>query len=152
ESANWGSYLTSVETATATDDTTLVLALSEPNAVLPLLPIPIIPEHVWSGLSEKQVKSFNNEPPDVVGSGPFRLVEGAAGGSTIRFEKNPDYWMGEPNVDEVVFRVFKAEDPAVQALRKGEIDFVTGISANQIDALQDVDGITAQAGDSPGFD
>ncbi|HEX6249291.1 MAG TPA: ABC transporter substrate-binding protein [Nocardioidaceae bacterium] len=152
ESANWGSYLNSVESATAEDETTLVLELSEPNAVLPLLPMPIIPEHVWKDLSEKDVKSFNNEPPDVVGSGPFRLVEGKAGGSTVRFEKNPDYWMGEPNVDELVFRVFKAEDPAVQALRKGEIDFVEGISPNQIEALGDVEGITAQAGDSPGFD
>lgn len=152
ESANWGSYLNSVESATAPDNTTVVLELSEPNAVLPLLPMPIVPEHVWSELTEKQVKSFNNEPPDVVGSGPFRLVEGAAGGSTIRFEKNPDYWGGSPNIDEVVFRVFKAEDPAIQALRKGEVDFVEGVSPNQIEALQGVEGITAQAGDSPGFD
>ena len=152
ESANWGSYLNSVESAKATDDTTVVLELSEPNAVLPLLPMPIIPEHVWSKMSEKQVKSFDNTPPDVVGSGPFRLVEGSAGGSTIRFEANEDYWGGAPNVDEVVFRVFKAEDPAIQALRKGEIDFVEGISPNQIEALEGVEGITAQAGDSPGFD
>lgn len=152
ESANWGSYLNSVESATAPDETTVVLELSEPNAVLPLLPMPIVPEHVWSDLSEKDVKSFNNEPPDVVGSGPFRLVEGAAGGSTIRFEANPDYWAGAPNIDEVVFRVFKAEDPAIQALHKGEIDFVTGISANQVEALQDAEGITAHNGDSPGFD
>lgn len=152
ESANWGSYLNSVESAEAPDDTTVVLELSEPNAVLPLLPMPIIPEHVWSTMSEKQVKSFDNTPPDVVGSGPFRLVEAAAGGSTIRFEANEDYWAGAPNIDEVVFRVFKAEDPAIQALRKGEIDFVEGISPNQIEALEGVEGITAQAGDSPGFD
>ena len=41
--------------------------------------------------------------------GPFRLVEGTAGGSTYRFEANPDYWGGAPHVDEVVFRVFKSE-------------------------------------------
>jgi peptide/nickel transport system substrate-binding protein len=153
ESANWGSYLTSVKTVTAPDDTTVVLKLSEPNAVLPLLPMPIIPEHVWSDLSEKQVKSYDNAPPkvDPVGSGPFKLVEGSAGGSTIRFEANEDYWGGAPNVDEVVFRIFKAEDPAIQALRKGEIDFVNDITANQVEALQGVDGITAQNGDSPNF-
>jgi peptide/nickel transport system substrate-binding protein len=117
-----------------------------------MIPVPVVPEHVWSELSEKDVKSFSNEPPDVVGSGPFRLVEGSAGGSTIRFEKNPDYWRGTPAIDEVVFRVFNAADPAVQALRKGEIDFVSGISPTQVNALEDVEGITASNSDYPGFD
>ncbi len=116
---------------TAPDDKTVVLTLSKPNAVLPLLPIPIIPEHVWKNVSEKAVKTYRAEPTadqPVVGTGPFRLVEGKAGGSTYRFEKNPDYWGGEPHVDEVVFRVFKAEDPMVQALIKGEVDFIHDIS------------------------
>ena len=47
----------------------------------------------------------------MVGSGPFRLVEGTAGGSTYRFEANPDYWGGAPHIDEVVFRVFKSRRP-----------------------------------------
>ena len=117
--------------STAPDPQTLVLTLKKPNAVLPLLPIPIVPEHIWKDVPEDEVKSFANEPKDgepVVGSGPFRLVEGTAGGSTYRFERNPDYWNGAPHVDEVDFRVYKSEDPAVQALIKGEIDFVDEIS------------------------
>jgi peptide/nickel transport system substrate-binding protein len=55
EKASWGSYLKSVDSVTAPDDTTVVLSLKEPNAVLPLLPIPIVPEHIWSKISEKQV-------------------------------------------------------------------------------------------------
>ena len=87
-----------------------------------------------------------------MGSGPFRLVEGTAGGSTYRFEKNPDYWQGDSRIDEVVFRVYKSEDPAVQALIKGEVDFVDGITPLQVRALEGEDGITALSGDSPGFD
>ena len=100
--------------------------------MLPLLPIPIVPEHIWKNVSEKEVKTYGAEPTPgkpVVGSGPFRLVEGKAGGSTYRFEANPDYWGGTPHVDEVVFRVYKAEDPTVQALIKGEVDFVDDITA-----------------------
>jgi peptide/nickel transport system substrate-binding protein len=155
EAATWSSYLTSVESVEAPDDQTVVLKLKKPNAVLPLLPIPIVPEHVWKDVSEKAVKSYAAEPKDgqpVVGSGPFRLVEGTSGGSTYRFEANKDYWKGAPHVDEVVFRVFKSEDPAVQALIKGEVDFVEGISALQVRSLQGKDGITAHNGDSPGFD
>lgn len=155
EAATWSSYLTSVTSIDAPDDNTVVLELKKPNAVLPLLPIPIVPEHVWTDVSEQAVKSYAAEPQDgqpVVGSGPFRLVEGTAGGSTYRFEANPDYWKGAPHVDQVVFRVYKAEDPAIQALRKGEVDFVEGISPIQVKALEGVEGITAHAGDSPGFD
>lgn len=155
EAQTWGSYLTSVTKITAPDDETVVLELSKPNAVLPLLPIPIIPEHVWSDVSEDQVKSYANEPEGgtpVVGSGPFRLVEGTAGGSTARFEAREDYWKGSPHVDEVVYRVFKSKDSAVQALIKGEVDYVEDVPALQVKALENQEGITAHFGDSPGFD
>ena len=154
EGNNWSSYLNNVTSITAPDDETVVLQLEKPNATLPLLPIPILPEHVWSGVDSKAIKSYAAEPSDgqpVVGSGPFRLVEGTAGGSTFRFEANPDYWGGAPHVDQVVFRVYKSNDPAVQALIKGEVDFVESITALQVKALQDQNGITAQSGVSPYF-
>ena len=72
--------------------------------MLPLLPIPIVPEHIWKNVSEEEIKSYAAEPTDgqpVVGSGPFRFVEGTAGGSTFKFEANPDYWGGAPHIDEV---------------------------------------------------
>jgi peptide/nickel transport system substrate-binding protein len=155
EAVTWGSYLKGVTEITAPDPTTVVLKLKKANAVLPLLPMPIVPEHVWKDVSEDEVKTYAAEPKDgqpVVGSGPFRLVEGSAGGSTYKFEANPDYWGGAPHIDEVVFRVYKSEDPAVQALIKGEVDFVENITALQVKALQGRDGITAQNGDSPGFE
>jgi peptide/nickel transport system substrate-binding protein len=151
ESATWGSYLKSVETITAPNPTTVVMKLSEPNAVLPLLPMPILPKHVWSGVSEEEVKSFANED-DVVGSGPFHLVEGTAGGAIYRFEVNKDYWGGAPNIDEIVYSVYKAEDPMVQALQIGDIDFAEGVSALQLDALEGQDGIQTVMGSSPSFD
>jgi peptide/nickel transport system substrate-binding protein len=155
ESSTWGSYLTSVTKIEAPDDTHVVLTLEKPNAVLPLLPIPIVPEHIWKDVTEKGVKSYAAEPTDgqpVVGSGPFRLVEGTAGGSTYRFEKNPDYWQGASHIDEIVFQVYKSDDPMVQALIKGEIDFADDITPLQVDALEGQEGITALNGNSPGFD
>lgn len=155
EAATWGSYLTGAESITATDDQTVELTLKKPLATLPLLPIPIVPEHVWKDVSEKDVKTYKAEPENgepVVGSGPFRLVSGEASGSTYEFDANPDYWGGAPHIDHVVFRVYKSEDPAVAALKTGEVDFVDGITPLQVQALESEPGITAQNGDSPGFD
>ena len=155
EASNWSSYLNEVTKVSAPDAQTVVLKLSKPNAVLPLLPIPIVPEHVWKSVSEKEMKSYAAEPEDgkpVVGSGPFRLVQGTAGGSTFRFVKNPDYWNGTPHVDEVDYRVYKSNDPAVQALIKGEVDYVYDITPLQVRALQGREGITAHQGVSPLFE
>ena len=152
EAGNWESYLTSVTKVTAPDDTTIVLTLSKPNAVLPLLPIPILPEHIWKNVSEKAVATYPAEPKEgqpVVGTGAFRLVEGKAGGSTYRLEANPDHWRGAPHIDEVVFRVYKAEDTMAQALIKGEVDLIHDITPVQVKALKARDGITSFNGVSP---
>jgi peptide/nickel transport system substrate-binding protein len=155
ESTNWISYLKGVSSVTAPDDTTLVLKLDRPSATLPLLPIPIVPQHVWKDVSEKDVKSYGAAPSGgkpVVGSGPFRLVQGTGDGQIFKFEANPDYWGGAPHIDEVIFQFYKNDDSAVSALKKGEADLVEGITALEVKSLEGESGITAQNGNSPGFD
>jgi peptide/nickel transport system substrate-binding protein len=155
EQSNWLSYLNGVTKVTAPNATTVVLKLKQPVATLPLLPIPIVPEHVWKNVSEKEIKTYKAEPTKgqpVVGSGPFRLVQGTADGSTFKFEANPDYWGGTPHIDEIDFQFYKNDDSAVQALIKGEIDFVENITALEVKSLQSHSDITAHNGNSPGFD
>lgn len=155
EGANWASYLASVESAEAPDPETVVLTLKKPNAVLPLLPIPIIPEHIWKDIPEDQIKSYPNQPEggqSPVGSGPFRLVEGESDGRTYVFEANPDYWQGDPAMDRLVFQVYDAPDAKIQALIAGEIDFATDLDALQVRSLDAEDTIDAAMMDSPGFD
>jgi peptide/nickel transport system substrate-binding protein len=155
EQASWISYLNGVTKVTAPNDTTVVLTLKKPSATLPLLPIPIVPEHIWKNVSESQVKTYSAAPKGgnaVVGEGPFRLVEGSADGSTFKFEANPDYWAGAPHVDQVIFQFYKNDDSAIQAMLKGEVDFVEGITALEVKRLQSESGVTAHNGNSPGFD
>ncbi len=155
EGTNWLSYLNGVTKVSAPNATTLVLTLKAPSATLPLLPIPIVPEHIWKNVSEKEMKTYKAEPTGgkpVVGSGPFRLVQGTADGSTFKFEANPDYWGGTPHIDEIDFQFYKNDDSAVQALIKGEIDFVENITALEVKSLQSQAGVTAHNGNSPGFD
>jgi peptide/nickel transport system substrate-binding protein len=155
ERSSWISYLKGVTSITAPNDTTVVMKLKKPSATLPLLPIPIVPEHVWKDVSESEVKSYSAEPEDgqpVVGSGPFRLVSGQADGSTFKFEANPDYWGGTPHIDEVIFQFYKNDDSAVQALIAGEVDFAENITPLEVKSLEGKPGITAHNGDSPSFD
>ena len=105
-----------------------------------------MPEHIWKDVPEEEVKTYKAEPEDgqpVVGSGPFRLVEGTGRRVDVPVRGQPRLLGGAPHIDEVVFRVYKAEDPAIQALIKGEVDFAEDITALQVEALEGEDGITA---------
>ena len=82
-----GQLVSNFASVTAPDDTTVVLQLGTPSATLPLMPIPILPEHIWKDVSKDQLKTFADEPSDgkpIVGSGPFMFVSGTAGGSPYK--------------------------------------------------------------------
>ena len=153
EQGNFGNYLTNVSKAEAPDDTTLVLTVTKPVAFMRNLPIYILPEHVWKNVSEKQVESYPNEPVDgkpVVGAGPYLLAEHKTD-QFIRLVANPTAYTGKPRVDEIIIRVFKNPDAMAQALKKGEIDFAEGLTANIQKSLEGVANITTSAGAYPGF-
>jgi peptide/nickel transport system substrate-binding protein len=149
EQTNYGGYVASITKAEAPDDTTLVLSVDAPSPIMTRLAVPILPEHVWSDVGPDETATFPNEP--LVGSGPFTLVEYRPG-QFLRFAANEDYWAGPPVIDELVLRVFGAEDAMVQALRKGEVDLVSDLSANTFASLQGVEGVTTVAAASTGFD
>ena len=141
EQTNYGSYTGNITSVTAPDDTTVVMTTKVPTPIMTRLAVPILPEHVWSKISEKDVKKFTNEK-DVVGSGPFILTERKTG-QFVRLRANPGYWDGAPKIDELVFRIYNNGDALAQALKSGEIDIADGLDADPFKTLQTTEGITA---------
>jgi peptide/nickel transport system substrate-binding protein len=152
EQTNYGNYVANITKAEAPDDTTLVLTVSKPSPIMLRLAVPILPEHVWSKIDGKKVRSYSNEPQDGggVGSGPFTLVERRTG-QFIRLAANESYWDGAPHVKEVVFRIFNNADSLAQALRRGEIDFADAMEANVFNSLKDATGVTTFPARYSGF-
>ena len=64
---------------------------------------------------------------------------------------NPNYWGGEPAIDQVVFRIFTNPDAMVAALQEGEIDAAHLIPSASFEELQDDPDIEAVAGRQGGF-
>ncbi len=145
EQTNFGGYTANITKAEAPDDTTLVLTVDKPTPIMLRLALYILPEHIWSEIDEKAVRSYTNEPTPgnpIVGAGPFLLTERKKG-QFIRFEANPNYFRGKPNIDELVFRIYKNPDAVAQALRKGEIDFANDMQSSVFNAIKDENGVTA---------
>ncbi len=83
--------------------------------------VPIVPAHVWSGMTKDQIMTATNANP--VGSGAFKLVSWTKATSVV-LDANKDYWHGVPSIDRVVFQYYANTEALVNALRNGNIDMV----------------------------
>jgi len=148
--ANFTSYFTSVKKVTAPDDATVVIELSKPKSDILQMKVPILPEHVWSKVSGAEAEtSFKNGPP-CIGSGPFQVVENKHN-SYARLVPNPNYWGGEPQIDELYFETFQNADTMVQDLKSGALDAAEGVPAAQFKGVGS-ESITANAAVSYSFE
>jgi peptide/nickel transport system substrate-binding protein len=139
ENAAFYNYVANLKKVTAPDDTTAVFELSAADPIMTHMWVPILPEHIWKNVSEKDAGTFDNK--EMVGTGAFQLVEQKPG-EFIKLKANKSYWGGAPKIDNLIYRIFKNDDAMAQALQKGEIDAVADIGANQFLALKDKPGIT----------
>jgi peptide/nickel transport system substrate-binding protein len=137
--SSWSDGYRFMDSLEASDDLTIVWKTTKPTLV-PGLPgySLLLPEHIWGKMNEEQIKDFKNYPDPVV-SGPFNVTEWEQG-QFWRMEANPDYFGGDPYIDELVFRQYNSNESVVQALLKGAIDYTQVPTAdlfNVVDAKPD---------------
>jgi len=138
------SALAGIKTATAPNDTTVVITCSRPKADILAMWVPILPEHVWGRFhSYSQAYNYANKPP-IVGSGPFQVVQWVHG-QYIRCVANKSYWAGAPKVAQLYFNVYTDPTTMVSDLRAGVIQLAVDLPPAQVKSLQSVPDISAQA-------
>ena len=69
------------------------------------------------------------------GTGPFKFVQWVRG-QYIKLARNPYYWGGAPNIDELQFKVIPEEGTRVLALENGEADVLFETPPNAIQTLR----------------
>jgi peptide/nickel transport system substrate-binding protein len=119
--SQWVADLVSSE---APDPATLVLHFSAPQAFNPGLTIPIIPKHIWEGLSASKVEKYTN--PKAIGTGPYKFVNWLHGQS-IEVTRNDEWWGSKPSAENVTWILFQNEDIMAQALRTSEVDIIVEV-------------------------
>ena len=113
-----------VESVDTPDDHTAVLNLSQPHPALMLAMsgqlMSIIPEHIYGDTEDHKAHPRNNS--DVVGSGPFKLVE-FKNGEHVILEKFDEFFMdGRPYLDRIVLRIITDLSARAIAYENGELD------------------------------
>lgn len=107
------------------DPLTVVIRLSKPTpwllqALHPLL-MPVLPKHIYD--DGKDIKSHPRNMQDVVGSGPFRVVENVPG-DHMTLERVKDFFLpGRPHVDRIVTKITTDPVANMLALERGDIDY-----------------------------
>lgn len=153
EAVNYGGYTKNISKVVAPNDTTVVMTTKKPSPIMSKLAVPILPEHIWKQIDEKEVSEFPNEPnTDLggVGSGPFVLTE-AKTDQFWSLKANPDYYLGAPKIDGVTFTLFKNAQAEVLALKSHDVDFYDEVDADLYPELEKADGITTHSGVYYGF-
>lgn len=110
------SSLASVTNVEATDETTVALTLSAPDAALPAN-LAVVNMAMLS--SDDTEEGLNTTPN---GTGPFVFDERTPSQS-ITLAKNEDYWGETALLDTVEFRVIPDESSIVSAMQSGNVQF-----------------------------
>jgi peptide/nickel transport system substrate-binding protein len=115
---------TVIRDVSAPDDHTVIVTLKQPS--VPLLwylggQTYIIPQHLWSGVSNPV--TYTN--PNPVGTGPFVLKSFTP--QMYVFDRNAHYWQpGKPYIDEIRYPSFNSNTSADLLLSQGSVDW-TGL-------------------------
>lgn len=114
-----------VESIQVIDEHTVGFKMAKPSAAFLSLAggVLIMPEHIWSTVGD--IATYEN--PNPVGSGPFLFKEAEAS-KYLDLVRDSDYWRGPANIDEVIIEVLLNEEASVEALIKGEIDCLPGMT------------------------
>lgn len=146
-----GNFVQNFASVTAPDATTLVITTKTPQATMLALDVPIVPQHIWAGV--KDIQNYTNLPTPghpVVGDGPF-ILTGYKQGQYVQLTANKNFWRGAPKINELNFLSFDNTDAAVQALKKGDIDLVSTLTAAQFNALKGQPDITVNQAEGARF-
>ena len=117
--------LASMKSASAPDDTTLVLQFSAPQPQLPnvLCELPIVPAHLLAGVPREKMRAaaFSTAP---VGNGPFRFIERVPGQRWV-FERNENFPAslgGPPSLRRLVVAIVYEPATKRAGLVSGDLD------------------------------
>lgn len=125
-----GSYvgwmLAKVSTVTATDASTVVITLSEPDALLEYALASTAAHVVSKAFVEANGDKYGKPEVGSLGTGPFKFVEWQSGDHQT-IARNDEYWdkaNGGPYLDQITIKIIPEPTTRVAGLQTGEIDFI----------------------------
>ncbi len=144
--SQYAQWLAEMVDAKANGQSTVVVTFKRPQAFDPALAIPILPKHIWGGMSAAKIQNFANDKP--VGTGPFKFGSWVHG-QTVTVNRNPAFWGPAPAAASVIWVLYQNEDVMAEGLRGNEVDILTEVPPTIWDGLSGASGVKPVS--LPGF-
>ncbi|HEY8393887.1 MAG TPA: peptide-binding protein [Thermaerobacter sp.] len=144
-----------VKEVKALDEHTVQITLKQVYApfLYTLAELQPLPKHVFEGVGPKELQKhpYGTDPAKTVTSGPWKWTEWTQK-QYVTLERNENYWGPEPNIDKVVFKVYADQNTLTQALLNGDVDIMTQIPVNNLEAVEGKPGIRVLEDAGPVYD
>ncbi|MBN2491053.1 MAG: hypothetical protein JXQ29_09405 [Planctomycetes bacterium] len=125
-----------VETCEVIDDHAVRFRLARPSwrvfAVLVESAFPILPRHRLEAAGPEALAEFGRRP---IGTGPYRFVRHDAASNALTLERNEHYWGDRPAIGRIVFKVLTDRAAALAEFKRGGVDFLSRLSADDFFGL-----------------
>ena len=141
---------TRIKSITAPDDATVVITTSEPMATLANLQFPILPKHIWEGITFADASLMALTPELAIGTGPFQ-IESFDPNQVVVLNANKGFWAGPPHVDKLVYQVFGNDEAKINALINGDVDFLDEFPTTLVEPLRNAPGVTVNSAKANDF-
>jgi oligopeptide transport system substrate-binding protein len=119
--------------ATAPDERTLVLTLTQPAPYYPTIAGLWVFYPAKKDLIEKGGENWWRDPKNQIGNGPFQMTQFTED-QLVSFESNENYWAGRPKLDGFEYVYQKDTSVALEAYKAGQLD-VMQPDSSQLPAL-----------------
>jgi len=132
-----------IEKAVVVDPYTVQVICTQPKANLLGVTLWVFPEHIWSKISPEDAATRFENPPPVIGDGPFQVVEWKRN-DYIRLVANKDFHVGSvgpAKIDELLFVQYQNADTMVEDLKAGNLDAAYPIPPAQFESLENTPGV-----------
>lgn len=131
-------YFGSVKEFEVVDEFTLTMHLSEPFAPL----LNNLATATGFICSPEAIKTYGQDfTQNPVGTGPFKFVSWEHN-VRVTLERNPDYWDGPPQLQNLVFRPITEEQTRLTELLSGGVNFIVDVPPDNIAQITSNDQFT----------
>jgi peptide/nickel transport system substrate-binding protein len=144
-----GSYvgwmLASVSDVNAPDASTVVITLSQPDALFEYALASTAAHVVSKAFVEKNGDKYGKPEVGSIGTGPFKFVEWKTG-DYQKLARNDAYWnkaAGGPYLDEITIKILPEPTTRVAGLQTGDIDFViSNVPSDQYATVEKLENVS----------
>lgn len=93
------------------------------------------PRHHLEHLEVSEIEASPEVRENPIGYGPY-MVENIVPGESVQYTANPDYFLGEPNIESITVERVPTSG-IVEALNAGQFDYVWNMPTDNYDSFED---------------